>query len=56
MERLYLGISGHVVCINKQDGSELWRTKLKSSSITNVYYENNLVYSLRWRSFVLCTC
>lgn len=45
MERLFLGINGYVVCINKQDGKELWRTKLKSSSITNVYYENSLIYA-----------
>ena len=25
---LYLGISGHVVCIRKSDGEELWRTLL----------------------------
>lgn len=45
MERLYLGISGHIVCINKQDGTELWRTKLKSSAITNVYFEQGSLYA-----------
>ncbi|WP_260680345.1 hypothetical protein [Thalassotalea sp. PS06] len=36
MEKLFLGISGHVVCLNKNQGEELWKTKIKSSTITNV--------------------
>lgn len=36
MEKLYLGINGHVVCINKTNGEQIWKTKLKSSTITNV--------------------
>ncbi|MBE8168019.1 MAG: PQQ-binding-like beta-propeller repeat protein [Shewanella sp.] len=45
MERLFLGISNHVVCVNKRDGQELWKTKLKSSTITNVYYENDKIFA-----------
>jgi outer membrane protein assembly factor BamB len=33
---VYLGIKGHVVKIDPVRGEELWRTKLKSSTITNV--------------------
>ncbi|QOL24566.1 PQQ-binding-like beta-propeller repeat protein [Thalassotalea sp. LPB0316] len=45
MSQLYLGISGHVVCIEKQTGKELWKTKLKSSQLTNVCYEDGFVYA-----------
>ena len=37
--RLYLGIKGHVVCVRKEDGKELWRTHLKGSGFTNVVVE-----------------
>lgn len=29
MNKVFLGIKGHVVCLNKDTGKELWRTKLK---------------------------
>jgi outer membrane protein assembly factor BamB len=45
MEKLFLGISNHVVCLSKKTGDQLWKTKLKSSSITNVYYENGKVFA-----------
>ncbi|WP_298633631.1 PQQ-binding-like beta-propeller repeat protein [uncultured Umboniibacter sp.] len=45
MNKLFLGIKSHVVCIDKRDGKELWRTKLKSSTITNVYYEDDQVFA-----------
>lgn len=45
MDKLFLGIKSHVVCIHKRTGQELWRTKLRTSSITNVYYENDFVYA-----------
>ena len=45
MEKLFLGISNHVVCLNKKTGDQIWKTKLKSSSITNVYYENGCVFA-----------
>ena len=37
--RLYLGIKGHVVCIRKEDGKELWRSHLKGGGFTNVVVE-----------------
>lgn len=45
MTKLFLGISNHVVCLNKKDGTELWKTKLRSSTITNVYFENDCVFA-----------
>ena len=45
MDKLFLGINNHVVCVNKKDGAELWKTKLRSSTITNVYYEANNVFA-----------
>ncbi|QDU85955.1 outer membrane biogenesis protein BamB [Planctomycetes bacterium Pla163] len=35
-QHIYLGIKGHVVKIDPARGEELWRTKLKSSTITNI--------------------
>lgn len=45
MTKLFLGINNHVVCLNKQDGAELWKTKLRSSTITNVYFDNDCVFA-----------
>lgn len=45
MEKLFLGISNHVVCLNKKNGTEIWKTKLRSSTITNVYFESDRVFA-----------
>lgn len=45
MDKLFLGIKNHVVCISKKTGEELWKTKIKSSSIANVYYEDKHIYA-----------
>ena len=45
MSNLYLGIQGHVVCIEKLTGKELWKTKLKGMSITNVFCDANNIYA-----------
>ena len=45
MGKLFLGINNHVVCLNKVNGEELWKTKLKRSTITNVCYEDNKVFA-----------
>ncbi|WP_088331379.1 PQQ-binding-like beta-propeller repeat protein [Lacimicrobium sp. SS2-24] len=45
MNDLFLGIHSHVVCINKSDGNEVWRVKLKRANLTNVCYEDNHVYA-----------
>lgn len=40
---IYLGISGHVVCIDRETGRENWRTKLKNSQLTNIMIDNNTI-------------
>ena len=45
MEKLYLGINSHVVCIDKATGEECWKTKLKSSTITNIYCDDGFIYA-----------
>jgi outer membrane protein assembly factor BamB len=46
MERLFIGIQGKAVCLDKATGDILWSSKLKSSSsVTNVYYEDNQVFA-----------
>ncbi|MGJ8680724.1 PQQ-binding-like beta-propeller repeat protein [Paraglaciecola sp.] len=46
MEKLYLGIQGKAVCIDKNSGDIIWSTKLKSSSaVTNVFYEDGFIYA-----------
>lgn len=45
MDKLFLGINNHVVCLSKKTGEQLWKTKLKSSAITNVYYETDNVFA-----------
>jgi hypothetical protein len=42
---LYLGIKGHVVCIEKDSGRELWRTPVKSSQLTNVLADDDGVFA-----------
>ncbi len=45
MDKLFLGISNHVVCLSKKTGKEIWKTKIKSSTIVNVYYENDFIFA-----------
>lgn len=45
MNYLILGINGYVVAIKKEDGREIWRTKLKSGSITVVSSDQTHVYA-----------
>ncbi len=45
MGNLYLGIKGHVVCIDQSTGNELWNTKLKGMSITNVFCDNKNIFA-----------
>ncbi|WP_394202134.1 PQQ-binding-like beta-propeller repeat protein [Shewanella waksmanii] len=45
MDKLFLGISSHVVSLSKTTGEELWKTKLKTSTVTNVYCENEHVFA-----------
>lgn len=45
MDLLFVGIKGHVIAINKGDGSEVWRTKLKSANITVVSSDHTRIYA-----------
>jgi outer membrane protein assembly factor BamB len=46
MDKLFIGIQGKAVCIDKANGDIVWSTKLKSSSaVTNVFYEDKCVYA-----------
>lgn len=45
IDTLFLGIAGKVVCLNKQDGTELWRTQIKRGALTNVCAEGDYIYA-----------
>jgi len=38
--RLFIGVGGHVVAIDPATGEEIWRTKLKTSSVATVAVVN----------------
>jgi outer membrane protein assembly factor BamB len=43
-DRLFLGVGGHVVAIDPATGEEIWRTKLKSTTVTTVWADGKRVY------------
>ena len=43
-DRLFIGVGGHVAAIDAASGAELWRTKLKTSSIATVAIVNDRLY------------
>lgn len=46
MDRLFLGVKGLVVCVDKNTGDNIWSTKLKpTSGITNVFIDDELVFA-----------
>ena len=45
MDLLFVGINGYVIAISKGDGREVWRTKLKSGSITVVSSDHSRIYA-----------
>jgi outer membrane protein assembly factor BamB len=45
MKKLYLGIKGHILCIDGKTGREQWRTKLRSSTITNVVFDGDSLHA-----------
>ena len=45
MEKIYIGMNGYVVCLKQKDGTEIWRTKLKSSQITNIVLNEDKIYA-----------
>ncbi len=42
---LFLGVGGHVVALDAATGQELWRTKLKSSSVTTIWSVGPRIYA-----------
>ena len=48
MEKLFLGIKGQLVCLDKASGNKLWATKLKSTSgVTNLLFEDDKVFRFK---------
>ncbi len=46
MEKLFIGIKGHVICFDKETGKSIWTIKLKSSSsVTNVHLEGDYLFA-----------
>ena len=43
IQPLYLGTKAHVACIDMLTGEEVWRTKIKSSSVISVVVEKGIV-------------
>ena len=42
---LFVGIKGHVVCVRKSDGRELWRTHLRGGATTSVVRDEDTVFA-----------
>ncbi|HVO48174.1 MAG TPA: PQQ-binding-like beta-propeller repeat protein [Steroidobacteraceae bacterium] len=42
---LFLGVGGHVVALDPATGQELWRTKLKASSVTTIWSAGQRIYA-----------
>ena len=46
MEKLFIGIKGHIICLNKDTGKSIWTTRLKSTStVTNVHFEGKYLFA-----------
>lgn len=45
MNKLFLGIKGHAVCIDKLSGDQIWSVKLKyTTEVTNILVDDDLVF------------
>ena len=42
---LFLGVGGHVVALDPASGQELWRTKIKDSSVTTIWSVGQRIYA-----------
>lgn len=42
---LYIGIGGHAVALDAATGTELWRTKLRSSSFVTVFQSGSRLFA-----------
>ena len=45
VRRLIIGVGGHVAAVDASTGNELWRTKLKGSSMVTVREAGNRIYA-----------
>lgn len=41
---LIVGIKGHIVCLRKEDGSEVWRTRLRGSEAPSIARDGDQVF------------
>jgi outer membrane protein assembly factor BamB len=44
-DRLFIGIGGHAVAIDRARGTELWRTRLKASSYVTVWLSGKKLFA-----------
>ena len=44
-DTLYIGVGGHVAAVDRATGQELWRTKVKASSITTVSATGDRIFA-----------
>lgn len=42
---ILLGVRGHIVCVRRDDGSEVWRTRLRGWGVTSVCVEEDRVFA-----------
>ena len=42
---MYIGIKGHVVCLRRTDGTEVWRQKLRGSNITTLLVQDSEIFA-----------
>ncbi|BDX05787.1 PQQ-binding-like beta-propeller repeat protein [Planctobacterium marinum] len=56
MKKIFLGIKGHVVCLNQDSGEEQWRTKIKNDwgKPTVVVYSEDLIVYLNGTLYCIC--
>lgn len=53
-DKLYAGLRGHVIALDKTTGSERWRTKLKGADLVHLSSDDRLLYaSTRGEVFAL---
>ena len=44
-DRLFIGIKGYVMCIDKGSGHEIWKTHLKSAALTNLTLDSDRIFA-----------
>lgn len=45
MNHLFIGIGGHIVCLDPSTGSEIWRSKLKGADTVTFSLQDNRLYA-----------